>query len=78
MTEWTDERLNDSFDELRSDIRELREDMRGLRGEMGSLRDELHGEMNALRAKMDDGFTKLWITMAGGYATIVAAIIATN
>ena len=67
MVEWTDERLNDSFEALRSDIRELRQDMRELRSEMTTMRAELHAEIQ-----------RVWIVMVGGYATIVAAVIATQ
>ena len=47
--EWTGERLNDSFEALRDDIRELRAEVR-----------------------------QVWVTMMGGYAVIVATLIATR
>ena len=72
---WTDERLDDRFDRIDSELHDLRQDMREmrteLRGEMGSLRAELRGEIERLRLAM--------ITVGGsGFLGLIAAVLVTG
>jgi trans-2-enoyl-CoA reductase len=53
---WTDERLDDGFERVRSEIAVLRGEVGELRKELhqevGSLRDEMHREMGSLRKEL--------------------------
>ena len=55
---WTDERLDDGFERVRSEIAVLRGEVGALRKELheevGSLRKELHEEVGSLRKEMHE------------------------
>jgi hypothetical protein len=56
--------LDDAFEALRSEMRDMRAEMRDMRTEM-------HAEVRDLRSDI----SKLWMTMVGGYTTILAALV---
>ncbi len=63
-SEWTDARLDDSFQALRSDIREMRAEMREMRADMRTMHTELRADTR-----------QLWVTMVAGYAAMAVALI---
>ena len=64
-TVWTDERIDDAFGLLRSEMRESRQDTRELRQDVRELRGEMHAELG-----------KMKLFMLGQVVTVLAAIVA--
>jgi hypothetical protein len=80
---WTDERLDDLAEAMRTgfarvdqDMRDLRTEMRDgfkeLRSEVGEVRRDLHGEIDALRQTM----IRFGGGMLLGFISVLAAILA--
>ena len=59
--EWTDERLNDAFENLRREVADMRAEMR-----VG---------FSDLRAEVKADIRMLWATMIGGFVAIVTALL---
>lgn len=77
MERWSDERLDDLNDRVRSGFDRIDADLRSIRGEMGALR----GEMNARFEQVDARFDALQRTMlqlGGGIIVALIGLIATQ
>jgi hypothetical protein len=83
------EEMHTGFKEMRAEIGGLRGEVRaeisGLRGEMGGLRGEMHDGFKQIRDEINTRFfsversiTMIWVSLTGGMAGFVAALIATN
>ena len=74
-TVWSDERLDDSFAELRQDVRdlraEMREELRAMRAESRAMRAEMYGELRGLRREL----FQLKLLILGSNVTILATVI---
>ncbi|MGA8218563.1 MAG: hypothetical protein WB771_08360 [Solirubrobacterales bacterium] len=80
---WTDERLDDLAEAMRSGFSRIDQDIRDLRIEVGSLRTELRSEMAELRGDLGGQIETLRLTMlrVGGamlvtLVGVIAAILA--
>lgn len=63
---------------LRSEIGELRGEMGGLRGEMYDGFKQMRDEINTRFLLVERSITMIWVSLTGGMAGFVAALIATN
>jgi hypothetical protein len=72
---WTDERLDDLADGMRSGFARLDQDIRDLRAEVGSQRTELKGEIQELRQTMLRVGAGLIGSMIFGFLSVFAAIL---
>lgn len=71
---WTDDRLDDlngKVDDLRH---ETKDEFRSVRSEMQAMRSEMHTRFDAMQTLMVVGIC----AVIGGFATMSAALIATN
>jgi len=84
---WTDERLDDGFDRvgseigvLRTEVGQLRTEVGQLRTEVGQLRTDMTVEFKAVRKEMHEGFAalnKTLLQIGGGIiATLIGGIVA--
>jgi hypothetical protein len=80
---WTDERLDDLADAMRTGFGRIDQDIRDLRTEVGALRTDLRGELREgfanLRGEIND--LRLLMLRAGGglmiaFVGVIAAILA--
>jgi hypothetical protein len=67
-TVWSDERLDDSFTQLRQEMRDLRAEMHA---EFRAIRAEMHEESRAIRREL----FQMKLFMLGSNVTILAAVI---
>lgn len=88
---WTDERLDDGFEHVRSDIAVVRQEVGQVRGEVGQLRTDMSGEFKSVREEMNEGFkavreemhqgfaaqNRLLLQLAGGIVVALIGVIAT-
>ena len=72
---WTDERLDDLAEAMRSGFARLDQDIRDVRIEIASLRTELKGESQELRQMMLRVGAGLIGSMALGFLSVFAAIL---
>ena len=80
---WTDERLDDLADAMRSGFTRVDQDIRDLRGEVGTLGSQLRSEVSDLRVDLGGQIEALRLTMLGvggallvGLGGVIAAILA--
>ena len=73
---WTDERLDDLAEAMRTGFARIDQDMRDLRAEMRDGFSELRGEIDALRQTMIRFGGGMLIGMVVGFISLFAAIIA--
>ncbi len=76
--EQVDGRLSDlsaSMDSLRSDMSSLRREINDLRVETPGEITNLRAEMNTRFDQVDRRFNTLYVIMAGGWVTIIGAIV---
>jgi hypothetical protein len=73
---WTDERLDDLADAMRSGFERVDRDIRDLRMEMIAMRTSLTGQIEALRQAMLRIGAGLLGWMIVGYLSVIAAILA--
>lgn len=77
------------FENVRSEVKDLRDEVQAgfkeMRVELRDVRADAHAEVVELRSDMNARFvgierltTALWISLTGGMAAFVAALIATN
>ena len=62
---WTDERIDDSFAQVREELRELRAEIRAFRSDVAAELRSIRGEMFQMK-----------LVMLGGLVTILSAVIA--
>ena len=72
---WTDERLDDLAEAVRTGFTRLDQDVRDVRLEIGSLRTELKGEIQELRQMLLRVGAGLIGSMALGFLSVFAAIL---
>jgi hypothetical protein len=73
---WTDERLDDLAEAMRSGFERVDRDIRDLRMEMVAMRTDLTGQIEALRQTMLRIGAGLLGGMAFGFLSVIAAILA--
>ncbi|HEX2358635.1 MAG TPA: hypothetical protein VHH72_02330 [Solirubrobacterales bacterium] len=76
---WTDERLDDLAEAMRSGFARVDGDIRDLRGEVGALRTELRSEMGMLRSELGgqiEGLRMLLLRIGGGLIVALVGVIA--
>jgi hypothetical protein len=76
---WTDERLDDLAEAMRSGFARVDGDIRDLRGEVVSLRTELRSEMGMLRSELGgqiEGLRMLLLRIGGGLIVALVGVIA--
>ncbi|HKH40364.1 MAG TPA: hypothetical protein VKA41_00760 [Solirubrobacterales bacterium] len=84
---WTDERLDDLAESIRTGFARSDQDIRDLRGEFGelraemrtefaALREEIRGETGSLRAEVDALRLTIFRVVGAGFLGIIAAILA--
>jgi hypothetical protein len=73
---WTDERLDDLAEAMRSGFERVDRDIRDLRMEMVAMRTDLTGRIEALRQTMLRIGAGLLGGMAFGFLSVIAAILA--
>ena len=71
-TAWTNERLDDLAESVRSGFARVDHDVRDLRGEISDLRDEIHQGFAELRASIQRTHLTLIFGLIGVVATILA------
>jgi hypothetical protein len=76
---WTDERLDDLADAMRTGFGRIDQDIRDLRTEVGALRTDLRGEMREgfanLRGEIND-LRLLMLRVGGGVMIALVGVIA--
>jgi hypothetical protein len=76
------EEMRDGFKQLRSEIGGLREEVRSgigeLRGETHDGFTQIRSEFNMRTISVERSLTMIWVSLTGGMAGFVAALIATN
>jgi hypothetical protein len=82
---WTDQRLDDLAESMRTGFGRVDQDMRDLRGAVGSLGTQLRGEMSEMRSDLGGHIEALRLTMlrVGGalmvaLVGVIAAILASG
>jgi hypothetical protein len=82
---WTDQRLDDLAESMRTGFGRVDQDMRDLRGAVGSLGTQLRGEMSEMRSDLGGQIEALRLTMlrVGGalmvaLVGVIAAILASG
>jgi hypothetical protein len=73
---WTDERLDDLAEAIRTGFARTDQDIRDLRHEMGVLRTDLTAQLEALRQAMLRIGAGLLGGMIFGFLSVIAAILA--
>ena len=73
---WTDQRLDDLAESIRTGFARTDQDIRDLRQEMGVLRTDLTGRIEALRQSMLRIGAGLLGGMIFGFLSVIAAILA--
>jgi hypothetical protein len=77
---WTDERLDDLAEAMRSGFGRVDHDLRDLRGEMGGLRSDMNSQMTAIRTELGGQIEtlRLLLLRVGGalLVTLVGVIAA--
>jgi hypothetical protein len=84
---WTDERLDDGFDrvtseigQVRTEVAQVRTEVGQLRAEVGQLRADMTVEFKAVRNEMHEGFAAMNRTLlqigGGIIATLIGGIVA--
>jgi hypothetical protein len=77
---WTDERLDDGFDRVTSEIGQVRTEVAQVRSEVGQLRADMAAEFKAVRNEMHEGFAAMNRTLlqigGGIIATLIGGIVA--
>ncbi len=74
---WTDERLDDGFDRVSTDIQLLREEIGSVRQEVGSVRQEMNGRFEHLEGRFDD-LQRTLLRVGGGMIVALLGILATQ
>lgn len=82
---WTDERLDDGFDRVTTDISSLREEVgslgKELHGEVGYLRQEVKSDLDSFRLETNarfDGLQRTLLQVGSGVTVALIGVIATQ
>jgi hypothetical protein len=77
-TEWTDERLDDSFDRLYTEMGEFRAEMRAMRAEMAeefrSLRTEMRDDFRVVHDALDRINGRLFVGSLGMVVALIGVL----
>jgi hypothetical protein len=75
---WTDERLDDLAESIRTGFTRVDQDMRDLRTEMGGMRTDLSGQIEAARETVLRVGGAMFATTIIGFLSVLAAILTTS
>ena len=70
-TLWSDQRIDDSFGQLRDEMREFRIEMREMRAEMNAEFRNVRGEMAGIRRDMFNGMVALVVALISIFTTLL-------
>lgn len=76
---WTDERLDDLSEGIRSGFARVDHDIRDLRGEVGALRADVNAQMGAMRSELGgqiEAVRLLLLRIGGGLLVTLVGVIA--
>ncbi len=73
---WTDERIDEAFDRIDTDIRELRVEMKRGFERIDKKFEKVDGKFDAMQSEMNQRFDSLQRTMFIGFVTLFASIVA--